>query len=313
MRRHFCTLFDKNYLYKGIALYRSLERHSGEPFTLWILCMDNLTYDAVSKMNLKHAKAISFDEFKTEKLLELKKERTVSEFSWTCTASLCAYMLEKEKVDEVTYLDADIYFFSHLSEIFDEIGGSSIALIEHRFPPKRRYLEYKGKYNVSWVTLKNNMEGRGAAFWWRDRVLEWCYNKYENGKFGDQLYLNDWLVRFKDVCIIKHPRAGIAPWNISDFKEGVPIFYHFHGFHFFTNGSFLAAGNYYIPPSFVKSLYQPYFEELSSISRQIREIDPNFYLDSVHISLWRKMANIFFKSRLFEDIFLFFARVKSKI
>ena len=43
MMLNFCTLFDSYYLYKGIALYRSLEQVSDD-FTLYIFCFDDKAY-----------------------------------------------------------------------------------------------------------------------------------------------------------------------------------------------------------------------------------------------------------------------------
>lgn len=36
----------------------------------------------------------------------------------------------------ITYLDADLMFYSHVQPLFDEIGDASIAIIEHRFSPR---------------------------------------------------------------------------------------------------------------------------------------------------------------------------------
>ena len=33
--------------------------------------------------------------------------------------------------------------------------------------------------------------GLKALKWWRDRCLEWCYARIEDGKFGDQFYIED--------------------------------------------------------------------------------------------------------------------------
>ena len=49
---HYCTYFDSNYLLQGLCLYHSLEEHSHQPFTLWVLCFDELTYQILKDLSL---------------------------------------------------------------------------------------------------------------------------------------------------------------------------------------------------------------------------------------------------------------------
>ena len=90
-----------------------------------------------------------------------------------------------------------------------------------------------------------------ALKWWRDRCIEWCFARLENGKFGDQKYLDDWTERFENVCIIENPGAGVAPWNVQQYEiiknnkylikkkktnqEFELIFYHYHYLNFNKN------------------------------------------------------------------------------
>ena len=57
--------------------------------------------------------------------------------------------------------------------------------------------------------------GIAALRWWHDRCVEWCYQRFEDGKFGDQKYLDDWPDRFAGVHVVDHPGVGLAPWNVS--------------------------------------------------------------------------------------------------
>jgi hypothetical protein len=45
---HYATYFDRHYLTRGLALYRSLVRHS-RPFALWVLCLDKETHRTLSR------------------------------------------------------------------------------------------------------------------------------------------------------------------------------------------------------------------------------------------------------------------------
>lgn len=321
MTHHFCTLFDRNYLYKGVALYRSLEKHCPD-FKLWILCMDDLTSEVLRGMNLKQVELILLDDFLTDKLRDARKERSIAEFSWTCAANVCSHLLKSEEVDMITYLDADMYFYADPMVLFDEMGDKSIAIVRHNFSPERNYLEKTGKYNVAWVSFRNDAYGRRASSWWSEQVLNWCYDRYEDGKFGDQLYLDDWTERFDNVHVIAHTGADVAPWNMNNHtlsKKGEQIFfgdlplifYHFHGFHLLAKGGFLPAGNYFFREELIKLVYGPYYEELLRIKDLIEEKYPSFSYGFKKLSIKEIFLSKCFRSRWFERIFLYFARAKS--
>lgn len=285
---NFCTLFDRNYLYKGLALHGSLMQHCRE-FTLWILCMDQTTYELLGRMDLPKVNLISLAEFENSELKKAKADRTAGEYAWTCASNFCRFMLEKYSLLSITYLDSDLYFFNDPQEIFDEIQDASIAIIEHRYSEGYKHLEpLSGRFNVGWVTFRNNQAGREAAWWWSDRVLEWCYNRYEDGKIGDQMYLNDWPDRFKDLRIIRHKGADVAPWNVENYRlsqvgksvyvdEQKLIFYHFHSFHLLSPRRPLnSIIGYRLRRPVIDLIYKPYFRALRGIISAVRKTDKNF-------------------------------------
>jgi hypothetical protein len=112
--------------------------------------------------------------------------------------------------------------------------------VGHRFPAHlRQREELNGTYNVGFLSLRGNSVGLQCLSWWRERCLEWCYDRPENGRFADQKY--DWPVRFPEVVILQHKGAGLAPWNVANytlnltndqmFVDSQPlVFFHFHGF-----------------------------------------------------------------------------------
>ncbi len=62
MTRYFCTYFDRNYLPRGLALYRSLQRHCPD-FQLWVLCMDRICYEVLTTLGLPGVHAIALDDY----------------------------------------------------------------------------------------------------------------------------------------------------------------------------------------------------------------------------------------------------------
>jgi len=245
---HFCTYFDINYVTYGLALHHSLKEHCGE-FRLWVLCMDVSSYDVLSEMALPELCLIRLSDFENgdHALLKAKQNRSRIEYYFTCTPSLPLYVLKNfPEVDCITYLDADLFFYSTPKPIFQEIGNHSIAIIEHRFAPHYKSMEICGKYNVGWISFKRDVHGLACLKWWRDRCNEWCYKRLEDGKFADQKYLDDWPSRFKNVKVIQHKGANLASWNIENYKvrlqnkkvtidEQELIFFHFHGIKRLTN------------------------------------------------------------------------------
>jgi len=196
---NFCTLFDSNYLTKGLALYRSLEKHC-ENFHLYIFAFDKITLEVLRKLNLSGTTVISLKEFEDDELIGVKPTRTNAEYCWTATSSTILYVLEKYKVESCTYVDADIFFYSSPKPIFDELRDKSILLTEHGYSTEyKRKLKFSGKYCVQFITFKNDKYGLTALRWWRERCLEWCFAHYEDGKFGDQVYLDRWPELFGDV------------------------------------------------------------------------------------------------------------------
>jgi hypothetical protein len=287
---NFCTLFNTKYLSKGLALHRSLENVC-ENYHLYIFTFDDETHEILIKLNLNHVTVISLKQFEDEDLLRVKPGRTVAEYCWTATPSIIYYVIKTFNVESCTYIDADVYFYSSPQIIFDELADNSVLITEHRYSHEFRKDEKKnGKYCVQFITFKNDTYGLEALTWWKDQCIIWCYNRHENGKYGDQMYLNDWTSRFKKVHVMQHLGGGLAGWNISQydfFKDnekfyGIEkrtgnkfdiIFYHFHYWKYYTNGK-LDLGPRIISESAKQYFYKPYHKVLDEIKQRITKINP---------------------------------------
>lgn len=291
---NFCTLFDSNYLTRGLALYESLSKVSS-PFHLYVIAFDDNVYRYLKESEFPNLTPVSLLVFEDESLLKVKPSRTIAEYCWTCTSSAILFCIEQFNLPSCTYLDADMIFYADPQIIIDEMGSSSILLSEHRYSREYDQSTTNGKYCVQFMCFKNDDNGMTALRWWRDRCLEWCYARLEDGKFGDQKYLDDWLQRFRGVHVLQHLGGGVAPWNVQQYlpfdKEGQlmivhkadkktypVIFFHFHGLKFFADGNVLFVGSlYYIEQQVKTFIYIPYTKSLLQLKSKIGDqiFDPN--------------------------------------
>ncbi|WP_104692898.1 glycosyl transferase [Helicobacter pametensis] len=257
---HYCTLFDSNYLTRGIAMLESLHKHS-QNYHLYILAFDDLAYHTLIELAYPHVTVISMHKFEDPTLLSIKPTRTRGEYCWTCTPSLILYCIETYRLSHCTYLDADLYFYADPSILIHEMKGASILITRHRYTPRYNQEKTSGIYCVQFMTFYSDQRGMKALRWWRERCIEWCYARFENGKFGDQKYLDDWMTRFEGVHVLQHLGGGLAPWNIQQFSHISPIFYHFHHLKFIGEDK-IDLGPYFLPPLSIQTIYAPYIKHL---------------------------------------------------
>jgi len=215
---NFITLFDKNYLSRGLALYQSLVEHCGD-FFLYILAMDSETEEYLKQESLDNRMIISLSQIESfyPELVEIKKERSRAEYCWTLTPYSIQYAIKKYNLESCTYIDADIFFYGDPKVLIEEAGDNSVIITEHGYTPEYDLTKTSGKYCVQFNYFKNDIYGSKALEWWRQRCKEWCYARVEDGKFGDQKYLDDWTTRFKGVYVPHHIGCGIAPWNMQQY------------------------------------------------------------------------------------------------
>lgn len=278
--RQFCTYFDANYLTRGLALHRSLAVHAGE-FELVVLCMDEAVESALRQENLPQVRLLSVAELvaKYPALAAARADRTKLEFYFTCTSWLMRHLLPQIPAGELlTYLDADLYFFSSLQPVYDEIGAASVAITPHRFPASLAHLERYGKYNVGWVSLCHDATGQACAADWADKCAAWCRNQLEGDRYADQKYLDAWAAQFPGTVSLAHRGVNVAPWNVKDCTfaagpsgvrvDGEPVvFYHFHALVHLGRQLYDASLHKYdatLTPGLRELVYLPYLRLLLS-------------------------------------------------
>jgi hypothetical protein len=238
VRHDYCTLFDSNYLARGLTLYRSLER-CDDDFLLRAVCMDDVSRRLLERLSLPRMSILHINEVERADpgLSAVRATRAPWEYCWTATAAVCGFVLNREPgIEVLTYLDADMSFSSSPGPLFTELSTDSIMLVPNQND------DATGIYNVGWVSFRNDENGRAALEWWRERCLEWCFDRVEPDRYGDQKYLDDWAERFPGVKVCGNAATGLGPWNEGLHRlsargsevlvDGTPlIFFHHAALH----------------------------------------------------------------------------------
>jgi hypothetical protein len=285
--RAFCTLFDRNYLGKALALVGSLDAHERGDWRLYVVCLDEITRVVLTSLAHPRLVLVPLHELEAgdERLLAAKRGRTAVEYYWTLSSTTLLWLLENDPaIDVLTYLDADLFFFRPTQAIADQLGDGAALIHRQDFSPDLAHLEREsGTYNVGVVAIRNDARGRAILRWWRDRCLEWCHARYEDGKMGDQMYLNQWPARFDGVVVARGRGIGLAPWNhlhapISLDAGGLPragaepvVCYHLHALSAVKPGIVVPARHlaYRLTLPLLRHVYLPYLAALDRAQRTI--------------------------------------------
>ena len=284
---HYCTYFDSGFLPQGLALWASLKRHDAAA-VLWVLALDEPAAAALRGVGQPDLRVVALAELEAgdAALAAAKANRSKVEYYFTLSPCWPHWLLRTQpEIAAITYLDADLYFWSSPAPFFAAIdaAGASVGLTAHRYPPELRSLEKWGRYNVAIQFFRRDEAGLAVLADWRARCLEWCYDRLEPDRFADQKYLDAWPERFgRAVCVVPHPGVNAAPWNWSGGAwavtdsgptvDGQPlVFFHFAKFRP-LNGAVWDSGQleFAVMPRWLRvALYEPYWQALAASRRSL--------------------------------------------
>ena len=267
---NYVTLFDSNYLYQGISLYKSLVRNAKE-FNLWVVCVDEAAHSTLTELNLPYLIPLRLRDFETTELLSVKRERSLGEYCWTLTPFVFDFVFMADpSIQRLTYIDSDVWLRKSPAPILRDLetSGKLVLITDHGYAPEYDASATSGQYCVQFLTFYKNGTNE-IRNQWQNQCLEWCFNRIEGNKFGDQKYLDSWPNQFPDlVHVLSKQEWTLAPWNATRFPYGNSILYHFHGLRIGLNEdgnslNFRIDGAYVLPEVLKQNVYLPYINEIN--------------------------------------------------
>lgn len=252
-----------------------MERHL-RAYTLWILCVDDETYEVMQKLNLSNVRLLRLSTLENIDLKKVKASRSKKEYCWTLTPLAPIFVFESDPdIKSVTYLDADMWFRQYPTEILEEFNtsGKSILITDHAYSPENDRSNLFGRFCVQFLIF-NKPSCDAVLKDWKEKCIEWCFDYPSEGRFGDQKYLDEWPKKFKaDIHILQKIELIMAPWNATRFPSGHSEIWHFHGLRINprTNLWFkVLLGGYPLPRVVVKYIYQPYLDDIKAAVNKLK-------------------------------------------
>lgn len=244
---HCFTSASFAYLDRVRVLGETLKRH--HPDWLFSLCLSDVEPEGF-KFDIAQEpidRVVRIGQLGIPGLFSWMFEHDVVELCTAVKGQMLCHLLD-EGADKVVYLDPDIAVLGDLGEIVRLLDENDILLTPHQLEPdtKRQTiidneigsLKY-GVYNLGFFAVANREEGRRFAHWWRDRLLDFCFDDVPNGLFTDQRWCDHVPSFFRSVHIIRDAGYNVASWNLSQRPleidgegtirvAGVPLkFFHF--------------------------------------------------------------------------------------
>lgn len=333
MYHNFCSIYSDEYAYKGLILYRSLEKQDKD-FRLFLIFLSDECKQVFEDFNYKNITCINMSQIEKfdPALLEAKVTRNVKEYIWTAKASVMLYLLESfAELEHIAWLDGDTYFFSSPEPIFEEWGDASILLTDEGFTGPYEYLGKKhGIYNTGLMGFKRDREAVKALEYFREKLLAWCYDRFEPGLWSDQLHVCDWPERFSNVKLVGNLGINLTPFKLfrinveengtissSDGEIYINsvklVFFHFYGFVYFEGEQFdLCSYDMTFSDQAIRVIYFPYIYAAIDAVRCIKEK----YRRTVEIETSKRAIgnyfNLMVNSRLNKSIISYCTVVRSE-
>lgn len=248
---HFFTSISNNYLPKARVLAKSIRKYRPEDKISVVLCDEPPNELDLSNEPFNELITIENLGIPVKNLNVWIYQHTIVELCTAVKGQALLNFLENGS-DSVVYLDPDIVVYDNLEELEGLLqdDGHDVILTPHQTAPEDTDFDVRhneicslqhGIYNFGFFAVKNSPNGLRFARWWRDRLVDYCYDDIPNGLFTDQKWGDLAPALLDGIYILREPNYNVSTWNLTHrdvtkegeryFVNGRPLqFYHFSGF-----------------------------------------------------------------------------------
>lgn len=243
-RRVVFTIVSTNYISFAATLMQSVASHM--PGVARYIILSDVRRE-FPDLDLS-ATLLDCDQLQIEHIDNMKAWYSVIEFNTAVKPFAFLYFFGHLGFDEAYYIDPDILLFDQLTEPCEALRDHSCVLTPHIMHPLQDgkqpcdlTIMRSGIYNLGFLGLRNDDDGRRLAKWWADRCFLHCRVDIAGNMFTDQRWMDLAPAFVARPYILRHPGYNIAYWNLLNREvkkigprrwrvNGKPlVFFHFSG------------------------------------------------------------------------------------
>lgn len=241
-----CALFtvcNIAYLHKALILADSIMDSSGRILNIYL-------FDRKQDLRLKQNNCVIhwITDLNIPSFSHLAFRYDIIELSTALKPFLTLHLLKE--FEKVIFFDSDIFVFSDMRSIVQDLNENSILLTPHYTTPQSDHATESdtgmmrfGSFNLGFFGIRRSADSLDFLNWWSRRCLDLCYMESQFGLSTDQKWVSIAPCLFPDIGISFNLGYNVAPWNswerkISKNAQGMYVvndhymlsFFHFSNF-----------------------------------------------------------------------------------
>ncbi|MFN8790409.1 MAG: glycosyltransferase [Bdellovibrionales bacterium] len=220
-----CCIISKNYLAHARTALKSFAKFH-QNFESHVLILDDWKdYFDESQESFKSYSVADIG-VSTDQYCRILHKHSVFQVSCIFKSCFVRFLLKKQGVQRLLYLDADIFFLSSITDTLEKLRTNNLVLTPHllnRDPYQSEELirleaqtNAAGVFNMGFFGISKSRESFEFLDWWWRRVLTYCERDVPSGLFDDQKWIDAVPAMFEGVSVARDPGYNVANWNLHE-------------------------------------------------------------------------------------------------
>lgn len=207
------TVCNIAYLHKALVLSDSIFHNTSYKLNIFI-------FDSKQELELKDENCTIhwMEDMKIPNFLHLAFKYDIIEFSTALKPYITLELLKEYQ--KVVFFDPDIYVYSSIDSILNDLETNSILLTPHYTTPQSSHISESdtgmmrfGSFNLGFFGIRKSDQSLAFLNWWSKRCIDLCFMESQFGLSTDQKWVSIAPCLFYDIKISFCLGYNVAAWN----------------------------------------------------------------------------------------------------